>query len=81
MLVSPFVAVPAVMFAVGHFDWTTTTLREAGILGGEAILNGLVVEQGMKLIFWRERPTVDGARGRFFQTSVGGTRRFLRLIA
>jgi len=25
----------------------------------------------MKLIFWRERPTVDNARGKFFQTSVG----------
>jgi membrane-associated phospholipid phosphatase len=25
----------------------------------------------MKLIFLRERPTVDGAKGKFFQTSVG----------
>ncbi len=70
VLVSPFIAAPAVMFAAGQLKGNDHA-RETGILGGEAILNGLVVEQGMKLIFWRERPTVDSARGRFFQTSVG----------
>ena len=70
VLVSPFIAAPAVMFAAGQIKGNDHA-RETGILGGEAILNGLVVEQGMKLIFWRERPTVDGAKGKFFQTSVG----------
>ncbi|MGA8089624.1 MAG: phosphatase PAP2 family protein [Terracidiphilus sp.] len=75
VLVSPFIAAPAVMFEVGHFT-RNDHARETGILGGEAILDGLVVEQGMKFIFWRERPTVDSARGRFFQTSVGSDSSF-----
>jgi PAP2 superfamily len=70
VLVGPFIAAPAVMFAAGHFTGNDHA-RETGILGGEAILDGLVVEQGMKLIFWRERPTVDNSKGKFFQTSVG----------
>ena len=35
------------------------------------MIDSLIVEQGMKLIFLRERPNVDDARGKFFQTSVG----------
>jgi membrane-associated phospholipid phosphatase len=68
VLVSPFIAAPAVMFAAGQWKHNDHA-RETGILGGEALLDGLVVEQGMKYIFLRERPTVDGARGRWFQTS------------
>jgi hypothetical protein len=45
--------------------------REAGLLGAEAMVDGLAVEQGMKLIFWRERPAVDNANGKFFQSSAG----------
>jgi membrane-associated phospholipid phosphatase len=29
------------------------------------------VEQRLKLIFWRERPNVDNARGLFFQSTAG----------
>jgi len=75
VLVSPFIAAPAVMFGVGHLAGNDHA-RETGILGGEAILNGLVVEQGMKFMFWRERPTVDNAKGKFFQTSVGSDSSF-----
>ena len=35
------------------------------------MLDSLVVEQGMKLMFLRERPDVDGAKGKFWQTSAG----------
>ncbi len=70
VLLGPFIAAPAVMFAAGHFAGNNHA-RETGILGGEAILNGLVVEQGMKFMFLRERPTVDSAKGKFFQSSVG----------
>ena len=70
VLVSPFIAAPVVMYGVGHFAHSDHA-RETGILTGEALIDSLVVEQGMKLIFMRERPTVDGARGKFFQTSVG----------
>ena len=70
VLVSPFVAAPVVLFGVGHLT-ANDHARETGILGGEAMLDSLGVEQGMKLIFLRERPTVDNAKGKFFQTSVG----------
>jgi len=70
LLVSPFIAAPIVMYGAGHLAHSDHA-RETGILTGEALIDSLVVEQGMKLIFLRERPTVDGARGKFFQTSVG----------
>ena len=70
LLVSPFIAASGVLFAAGQFKGNDHA-REAGILGGEAMLDSLVVEQGMKLIFWRERPAVDGAKGKFWQSSAG----------
>ena len=45
--------------------------REAGILSGEAMLDSVVVEQGMKLAFWRERPDVNNASGHFFKSDAG----------
>ncbi len=60
---------------VGLFGWGTMKnsphARETGLLGAEAMVDGLVVEQGMKLIFWRERPAVDNSNGKFFQRSAG----------
>jgi membrane-associated phospholipid phosphatase len=70
VMIGAFIAAPVVMYGVGHFR-DNDHARETGILGAEAILDGLVVEQGMKLIFWRERPYQDNGRGKFFQTSVG----------
>lgn len=70
VLVSPFIAAPAVLYVAGHFG-DSDHARETGILSGEALVDSLVVEQGMKLIFLRERPSVDKAKGKFFQTSVG----------
>jgi membrane-associated phospholipid phosphatase len=60
---------------VGLFGWgalrNNPHAREAGLLGTEAMVDGVVVEQGMKLIFWRERPGVDNANGKFFKTGAG----------
>ena len=69
-MIGGFIAAPVALYGFGHFKQNEHA-REAGILSGEALLDGVVVEQGMKLIFWRERPAVDSARGRFFQSSVG----------
>ncbi len=69
-LIYGFVAAPVALFAAGHLKQDEHA-REAGILGGEALVDGLVVEQGLKLVFWRERPTVDNSRGRFFQSGAG----------
>ncbi|HTX77060.1 MAG TPA: phosphatase PAP2 family protein [Terracidiphilus sp.] len=64
------VGIPAVLFGVGemrHNDQAT----ETGILGGEAMLDSLAVNYPLKAVSLRERPTLDNARGKFFQTSVG----------
>ncbi len=69
-LIGGFIAAPVALFGFGHFKGNERA-REAGILSGEALVDGVVVEQGMKLIFWRERPAVDSGRGRFFQSGAG----------
>jgi membrane-associated phospholipid phosphatase len=70
VLVGGLIAAPVALYGVGHFK-DDPHAREAGILGGEALVDGLVVEQGLKLIFWRERPAANNARGHFFQGSAG----------
>jgi membrane-associated phospholipid phosphatase len=69
-LIGLWIAAPAAVYGYGHF-LENDRARQAGILTGEAMLDGVVVEQGMKLIFWRERPGVDNSRGHFFQSSAG----------
>jgi hypothetical protein len=69
-LVGGFLAAPAVIYGMGriHHDGHA---EETGILGGEAILDSLAVNEVMKIISLRERPIVNDAKGNFFQTSVG----------
>jgi membrane-associated phospholipid phosphatase len=69
-LLGGFVAAPVIIYGLGkiHHDDHAT---ETGILAGEAMVDGLVVDEAMKLISFRERPTVDNAKGKFFQSSVG----------
>src|ERR1035437_1889390 len=70
VLTGAFIGVPALMIAAGMFH-PDSGVKEAGLLSGEAIIDGLAVEQGMKLIFWRQRPFVDQYKGKFFQRSAG----------
>ncbi len=69
-LLGGFVAAPVLIYGIGdlHHDEHAT---ETGILAGEAMVDSLVVDEAMKLVSLRERPTLDGAHGKFFQTSVG----------
>ncbi|HUA98884.1 MAG TPA: phosphatase PAP2 family protein [Terracidiphilus sp.] len=69
-LTGGFVAAPAIFYGLGriHHDAHAT---ETGILGGEAMVDSLAVDEVMKLVSERERPAVDDARGKFFQSSVG----------
>ncbi len=69
-MVYGLVATPVVLYGFGRLDQDDHA-RRAGILAGEAMIDGVVVEQGMKLIFWRERPYQDNANGKFFQSSAG----------
>lgn len=70
VLIGGFLAAPVVLFGVGQYGHDSKA-RETGLMGVEAIVDGVVVEQGLKLVFWRERPTVDNSRGLFFQRSAG----------
>ena len=70
VMIGGFIAAPVILYGAGHFRQNEHA-RETGLLGAEALLDGVVVEQGMKLIFWRERPYQDAGRGRFFQSSAG----------
>lgn len=69
-LIGGFIAAPVVMFGVGHFEHNEKA-RETGLLGAEALVDGVVVEQGLKLVFWRERPALDNSRGLFWQRGAG----------
>lgn len=70
VLTGGLIVTPVALFGMGQFHGDGHS-RETGILSGEALLDGVAVEQGMKLVFWRERPSMDHARGRFFHTSTG----------
>jgi membrane-associated phospholipid phosphatase len=69
-LLGGLVVAPVAIYGVGflHHDEHAT---ETGILAGEAMVNSLVVDEVLKAVTMRERPTLDGAKGKFFQRSVG----------
>ena len=69
-LTGGMVAIPVALYGIGLMKGNEHQ-RETGVLGGEALVDGLIVEEGMKLIFWRERPSQDNARGLFFKGSAG----------
>ena len=69
-LLGGFVAAPVIIYGLGHIHHDEHA-TETGILGGEAMVDSLVVDEVMKAVSMRERPTLDGAKGKFFQTSVG----------
>jgi len=64
------VAIPAALYGVGLLH-NNSHERETGILSGEAVIDGYIVQIGLKLITWRERPDQDNSRGLFFQSSAG----------
>lgn len=69
-MIYSLVAAPIALYGVGRFRQDDHA-RETGILTGEAMLDGVVVEQVLKLALWQERPYQDTARGRFFQSIAG----------
>ena len=69
-MIYSLVATPVVLYGFGRIGQDDHA-REAGILAAESMLDGVVVEQGLKLATWRERPDQDQSRGRFFQSSAG----------
>ncbi len=75
VLIGGFIATPAVLYGLGHFEHDEHA-RQAGLLGAEALADGVIVEQGLKLVFFRERPAQDNGRGLFFQSSAGANGSF-----
>lgn len=69
-LTGGFVAAPVILYAMGHLHHDDHA-TETGVLGGEAILDSVAVNEVLKFASLRERPAVDDAKGKFFQTSVG----------
>ncbi len=69
-LLGGFVAAPVIIYGLGHIHHDAHA-TETGTLAGEAMVDSLVVGEVLKAITLRERPTVDGAKGRFFQSSAG----------
>jgi membrane-associated phospholipid phosphatase len=67
-LLGGFVTAPAIMYGLGHIHHDDHA-TETGILAGEAMVNSLAVDEVMKLVSMRERPDVNGSRGKFFQTN------------
>ncbi len=70
VMIGGFIAAPVALYGLGHFR-KSPRARESGILAGEAMIDSVVVEQGMKLIFWRERPALNNASGHFFKSDAG----------
>jgi hypothetical protein len=69
-LLGAFVAIPVGLYGLGRLGHRTQA-EETGILGGEAMVDSLAVNEVMKAVAQRERPTVDSAKGKFFQSGVG----------
>ena len=69
-LLGGFVAAPVLIYGLGHIHHDEHA-TETGTLAGEAMVDSLVVDEVLKAVTMRERPTLDGAKGKFFQSSVG----------
>jgi membrane-associated phospholipid phosphatase len=57
--------VPAFMYAWGSINGYGRS-RETGLLTGEALINSFIVDEALKSILGRERPTVNDGQGRLF---------------
>ena len=74
-LLGGVVSAPVIIYGLGqmhHYDHAT----ETGILAVEAMVDSLVVDGVIKAVTLRERPMIDNAKGKFFQTSAGQSSSF-----
>lgn len=68
-LTGMFMAAPVAFYGIGAFK-ADEHAKETGVLGAEAMLDSVAVNEVIKIISRRERPTVNGAKGEFFQPNV-----------
>jgi hypothetical protein len=69
------VAIPITLYGAGLFK-DDPHARETGILSGEALADSVVLDQVTKIIFRRERPLYNNARGDFFSSNAGENNSF-----
>jgi hypothetical protein len=62
--------VPAALFGLGVLNGNDHQ-HETGVLSGEAVADGVIVQEVLKVIFRRERPLYNNAAGDFFAPNVG----------
>jgi hypothetical protein len=67
--VAGLIAVPGIMYAWGSWHGDSKE-RETGLLSGEALIDSAAVNEALKLVFARQRPTPTGGQGKFF-TDIG----------
>ena len=63
-------AAPIAFYGIGHLHHDDQA-EQTGIMAGEAMVDSLAVNQVIKIVSRRELPTVDDAKGKFFQPGVG----------
>lgn len=61
-------ALPAVTYVAGQFNGNSQQ-RETGLLSGEAVIDSLVINETLKIITGRARPTLTDGNGKFFTSS------------
>ena len=69
------IAIPVGLYGIGLLKGNAEA-RQTGILGGEALADGLIAEEVTKIIFRRERPLHNNAAGDFFASGVGANGSF-----
>jgi hypothetical protein len=69
-LVGLFGAAPLAFWGIGRLQHDDNA-AQTGVMGGEAIIDSLIVNQAIRICARREPPTVDDAKGKFFATPVG----------
>jgi hypothetical protein len=75
-LVGGLIAAPIAMFGVGQLRHDEH-LKEAGILGSEAMVDAFVVDEVIKLCTFRERPFADNGQGEFYVGKAGADSSFM----
>ena len=61
-------AIPASAYVWSLFNHAPQA-RETGLLAGEAAVNSLAVNEALKFVFRRDRPSVNNSAGNFFSSS------------
>jgi membrane-associated phospholipid phosphatase len=65
-----FIAAPIALFGLGHLR-QSERMKETGLLGGEAMVDAIIVDEVVKLSTFRERPLLDSAQGEFYVGRAG----------